>query len=60
MLAELREDNVRFGGFLEAAHEVCVSWGDVATSSMIEVWIDQAERRAWFLTEITSEEGVRE
>ncbi len=60
MLAELRDDNVQLGGFLRATHEICVSWGDVATSSMIEVWIDQAERRAWFLTEITSEEGVRE
>jgi starvation-inducible DNA-binding protein len=60
MLAELRDDNVQLAGFLKAAHEVCVGRGDVATSSVIEVWIDQAERRAWFLTEITSEDGVPE
>src|SRR5689334_11650266 len=45
MLLELRHDNTQFARFLLAAHEVCARWGDVATSSMIEVWIDQTERR---------------
>lgn len=58
MLAELREDNAQFAGFLQVAHEVCAAWGDVATSSMIEVRIDQAERRAWSLSEITGDEGA--
>ena len=59
MLAELRDDNVELARFLVVAHEVCVRRGDVATSSLIEVWIDQTERRIWFLSEITSEEGAR-
>lgn len=55
MLSELREDNRRFTTFLREAHEVCDRHNDVATTSLIEVWIDQAERRTWFLTEIVSE-----
>lgn len=55
MLAELRSDNVEFTGYLRSVHEVCALWGDVATTSMIEVWIDQAERRAWFLADIAAE-----
>ena len=53
MLAELAEDNRRLTGFLRAAHGVCESHGDVASTSLIEVWIDEAERRAWFLFETT-------
>jgi starvation-inducible DNA-binding protein len=59
MLAELRDDNAQLARFLRAAHEVCAGRGDVATSSLIEVWIDQTEHRTWFLSEITSEEGAR-
>jgi starvation-inducible DNA-binding protein len=59
MLAELRDDNVQLVRFLRVVHQVCAGWGDVATSSVIEVWIDQTERRTWFLSEITSEEGAR-
>ncbi|MBW6401316.1 DNA starvation/stationary phase protection protein [Roseomonas sp. HJA6] len=53
MLAELAEDNRRVIGFLRAAHVVCEDHNDVASTSLIEVWIDEAERRAWFLFECT-------
>ena len=51
MLAELREDNMHFATSLRAAHETCDGYGDVATASMIEVWIDEAEKRIWYLFE---------
>jgi starvation-inducible DNA-binding protein len=54
-LSELRDDNLMFTGFLRHAHEICATFNDVGTTSLIEVWIDQAERRTWFLTETTSE-----
>ncbi|WP_342236177.1 Dps family protein [Inquilinus sp. OTU3971] len=53
MLAELADDNRRLTGFLRAAHEVCEAHNDVASTSLIEVWIDEAERRSWFLHEAT-------
>jgi starvation-inducible DNA-binding protein len=49
MLAELREDNVSLVERLRQAHGVCDESRDVATASLIEVWIDEAERRTWFL-----------
>jgi len=52
MLSELRDDNAQLTGFLRSAHEVCARNNDVATTSLIEGWIDQTERRTWFLTEI--------
>src|SRR6202050_5353401 len=52
MLAELLEDSRRLTGFLRATHEICGQHRDVATTSLIEVWIDQTERRTWFLAEI--------
>jgi starvation-inducible DNA-binding protein len=55
MLGELRNDNERLTGFLRDAHEVCARNNDVATTSLIEVWIDETERRAWFLREIVSD-----
>jgi starvation-inducible DNA-binding protein len=55
MLLELRDDNSRLARFLRAAHEICGRHNDVATTSLIETWIDQTERRTWFLTEIVSE-----
>jgi starvation-inducible DNA-binding protein len=55
MLAELRADNVKLTGFLRAAHETCEKHRDVATTSLIETWIDQTERRSWFLAEIANE-----
>jgi starvation-inducible DNA-binding protein len=52
MLAELRADNLELTRFLRATHEVCEKHVDVATASLIESWIDQTERRTWFLSEI--------
>jgi starvation-inducible DNA-binding protein len=51
MLAELREDNQQLAARLRQTHHVCDEHGDVATASLIEVWIDEAERRVWFLYE---------
>jgi len=51
MLAELREDNKQLAASFRAAHEVCEEHGDIASASLIEVWIDETERRAWFLFE---------
>lgn len=53
MLAELADDNRRLTGFLRAAHVTCEERNDVASTSLIEVWIDEAERRSWFLYECT-------
>jgi len=53
MLAELREDNARLADRMRETHGVCDERGDVATASLLEVWIDEAERRAWFLFEAT-------
>jgi starvation-inducible DNA-binding protein len=55
MLAELCSDNREFTRFLRATHEVCEKYNDVATTSLIEVWIDQTERRTWFLAEAARE-----
>src|SRR5262245_3294885 len=51
MLAELREDNQQLAARMRETHHVCDEHGDVATASLIEVWIDEAERRVWFLYE---------
>ncbi|MBZ9891512.1 DNA starvation/stationary phase protection protein [Mesorhizobium sp. BR1-1-3] len=51
MLAELAQDNRTFISLLRAVHAVCEEHDDVATTSLIEVWIDEAERRTWFLFE---------
>src|SRR6267142_214638 len=51
MLAELREDNKQFAAAMREAHGVCDESGDVASASLIEVWIDETERRTWFLFE---------
>jgi starvation-inducible DNA-binding protein len=51
MLAELRSDNQHLTRSLRATHEICDELDDVATTSLIEVWIDQTERRTWFLAE---------
>src|SRR5437660_3360984 len=52
MLAELREDNKTLSARFREAHNVCDKHRDVATASLIEVWIDETERRTWFLSEI--------
>jgi starvation-inducible DNA-binding protein len=53
MLAELAEDNGSLVVRLREAHNVCEEHDDVATASLIEVWIDETERRRWFLFETT-------
>jgi len=53
MLAELTDDNKTLTARLREAHNVCEEHRDVATTSLIEVWIDEAERRTWFLFETT-------
>ena len=55
MLAELREDNKTLAGSLREAHNVCDDHRDIATASLIEVWIDETERRTWFLFEASRE-----
>ena len=57
MIAELAEDNKTLAARLREAHELCDEYHDVGTASMIEVWIDQTERRTWFLFE-TSRAGT--
>ena len=51
MLAELREENVQLAARMRQVHELCDEHGDVATASLLEVWIDEAEKRVWFLFE---------
>jgi len=51
MLAELRDDNKQMAARLREAHGVCDEHRDIATASLIEVWIDETERRTWFLFE---------
>jgi len=53
MLAELADDNKTLAARLREAHNVCDEHRDVATTSLIEVWIDETERRTWFLFEAT-------
>jgi len=53
MLAELADDNQTLAARLREAHNVCDEHRDVATASLIEVWIDETERRTWFLFEAT-------
>ncbi len=55
MLSELCADNQKLTHALRAAHAVCDEHNDVATASLIENWIDETERRTWFLFEITGE-----
>jgi len=51
MISELREDNLDFVRHLRALHVVCDDHNDLATASLIENWIDEAEGRVWFLFE---------
>ena len=55
MISELCDDNQQLTRSLRAIHEVCDHHNDVATASLIEVWIDESERRTWFLAEISQE-----
>ncbi len=58
MLAELREDNMELAARFREAHNVCDEHRDVATASLIEVWIDETERRTWFLFEASRKGGA--
>jgi starvation-inducible DNA-binding protein len=51
MLAELRDDNKQLVAHMRETHDLCDEHGDVATASLLEGWIDEAERRTWFLFE---------
>ena len=51
MLAELREDNTQLVAHMRATHSLCDEYEDVATASLLENWIDEAEKRIWFLFE---------
>ena len=53
MLAELGDDNKTIGPRLREAHNVCDEHRDIATASLIEVWMEETERRTWFLFEAT-------
>ncbi|MGZ2431174.1 Dps family protein [Rhizobium redzepovicii] len=53
MLSELREDNGQLVSLLREVHDLCDEHNDVATASLIENWIDESERRTWFLFETT-------
>ena len=52
MLCDLRGDNRELARFLRVTHELCETHNDVATASLIENWIDETERRTWFLSEV--------
>jgi starvation-inducible DNA-binding protein len=52
MLVELRSDNQELTRNLRSIHELCERHNDVATASLVENWIDETERRTWFLSEI--------
>jgi starvation-inducible DNA-binding protein len=55
MINELCDDNQQLTRSLRAVHEICDRHNDFATTSLIEVWIDESERRTWFLAEIKSD-----
>jgi len=57
MLLELQADNLQLTKFLRSTHDICQHHHDVATASLIEHWIDETERRTWFLSEIVG--GLR-
>lgn len=58
MLAELREDNKQLAASMRETHGLCDEHDDVATASLLEVWIDETERRTWFLFETSRMEGA--
>jgi starvation-inducible DNA-binding protein len=53
MLAELRDDNLQLVRWMQEVHGLCDENNDVATASLLENWIDETERRVWFLFEAT-------
>jgi len=59
MLAELQADSLKLVAHMRTAHDLCDRHRDVATASLIEVWIDEAERRTWFLFEAGRDDARR-
>jgi starvation-inducible DNA-binding protein len=57
MLAELRDDNKELAARMRETHGLCDEEDDVASASLLEVWIDEAERRTWFLFEASRQVG---
>jgi len=57
MLAELRDDNLQLIAHMREVHDLCDEHADVASASLLENWIDEAERRTWFLYEATRRTG---
>lgn len=55
MLTDLYHDNLRLRGFMREAHALCDANDDVASASFLENWIDETERRIWFLYEMTGD-----
>ena len=53
MLAELRDDNKQLAAHMRETHGLCDEHNDVASASLLETWVDEAERRTWFLYEAT-------
>lgn len=60
MLVELWRDNTALIASMHAAHRLCAEGGDISGASLLEGWIDQAERRAWFLRESVRHAGINE
>ena len=53
MMAKLLDDNKQLTASVREVHGLCDEHGDIATASLLEIWIDEAERRTWFLFETT-------
>jgi len=58
MLAELRDDNMQLAARMRELHGICDECGDIATAGLLETWVDEAERRTWFLFEACRNVGV--
>lgn len=58
MLAELRDDNKQLAASMRETHDLCDEHRDIATASLLENWIDETERRTWFLFETTRTRGA--
>jgi starvation-inducible DNA-binding protein len=56
MLGELHDDNRELAARMRETHALCDEHGDVASASLLEVWIDEAEQRSWFLYEASRRE----
>jgi starvation-inducible DNA-binding protein len=54
MLVELLNDNQQLASYLRETHGLCDEYGDVASASLLENWIDEAEQRVWYLFEASS------